>query len=74
MDLIQFFFNNINRKDITKNSDNLFDEGKIDSIDIIALIGEIEKYYNKPLNSSFINVENFKNFDTIKTMLEEAYE
>lgn len=70
---IQEFFLNIERADIDENSTNLISEDLIDSIDIMALVAEIEKYYKKPLNAEFISPENFEDFQSIKNMLEKAY-
>ncbi|AJC86762.1 phosphopantetheine-binding protein [Campylobacter sp. RM16704] len=71
MDLIQKFFDNIGRSDIDKNSKNLLSDGIIDSMDIVSLVAEIEKYYNKPLKSDFIKAEYFENFNTIQQMIME---
>ncbi|TXE82857.1 acyl carrier protein [Campylobacter peloridis] len=73
MQKIQEFFLNIERADIDENSTNLISEDLIDSIDIMALVAEIEKYYKKPLNAEFISPENFEDFQSIKNMLEKAY-
>ncbi|MBK1973812.1 acyl carrier protein [Campylobacter sp. TTU-622] len=72
MQTIKQFFLNIERTDIDENTENLISDDLIDSIDIMALVAEIEKYYGKPLDASFIKPENFENFKTIKDMLEIA--
>ncbi|WP_257935749.1 hypothetical protein UPTC15629_1369 [Campylobacter lari] len=72
MDIIQEFFNNIGRYDINKNTKNLLSDGIIDSMDIVSLISEIEKYYNKPLNSNFIKAEAFENFESIQCMITQS--
>ncbi|EAI9065360.1 acyl carrier protein [Campylobacter lari] len=72
MDMIQEFFNNIGRSDINKNSKNLLSDGIIDSMDVISLVSEIEKYYNKPLNSNFIKADAFENFENINKMISKA--
>lgn len=72
MQTIQSLFNNIERTDINENMQNLIEDDIIDSMDIMKLIIEIEKIFNKPLNSKYITPYNFKNFQNIKNMLEEA--
>ncbi|AJC85229.1 acyl carrier protein [Campylobacter peloridis] len=72
MDIIQEFFNNIGRSDINKNSKNLLSDGIIDSIDVISLVTEIEKYYNKPIKSNFIKPEVFEDFENIQRMITES--
>ncbi|ARE79963.1 phosphopantetheine-binding protein [Campylobacter helveticus] len=73
MEQIKQFFINIERTDIDENMDNLVSDDVIDSIDIMALVAEIEKHYGKPLKAEFINAENFENFTSIKKMLELAF-
>ncbi len=72
LELIKQFFINIDRSDIDGNMENLLSEDIIDSMDIMSLVAEIEKYYKKPLKAEFIKAENFENFQTIKNMLEQA--
>ncbi|HHP0339439.1 TPA: acyl carrier protein [Campylobacter lari subsp. concheus] len=72
MQQIQNFFNKIDRSDINETMQNLLSDDIIDSIDIMALVAEIEKYYKKPLKADFIKAENFESFKNIKAMLEIA--
>ncbi|HEG0608169.1 TPA: acyl carrier protein [Campylobacter coli] len=72
LELIKQFFINIDRSDIDENMKNLLSEDIIDSMDIMSLVAEIEKYYKKPLKAEFIKAENFESFQTIKNMLEQA--
>ncbi|ELF2321097.1 acyl carrier protein [Campylobacter sp. IFREMER_LSEM_CL2194] len=72
MQQIQEFFNKIDRSDINETMQNLLSDDIIDSIDIMALVAEIEKYYKKPLKADFIKAENFESFKNIKEMLEIA--
>ncbi|MBZ7973705.1 acyl carrier protein [Campylobacter molothri] len=72
MQIVKQFFININRSDIDENMTDLVSEDIIDSIDIMALVSEIEKYYKKPLKAEFITPENFESFKSIKNMLEQA--
>ncbi|AJD02353.1 MULTISPECIES: hypothetical protein [Campylobacter] len=72
MKIIQQFFINIERDDIDSSMKNLVSDGIINSIDIMSLVMEIEKYYKKPLSIDFITPENFENFENMKKMLDEA--
>ncbi|OOX90327.1 acyl carrier protein, partial [Campylobacter coli] len=47
---IQSIFNNIERVDVNENMENLIEDDVIDSMDMMKLIIEIEKIFNKPLN------------------------
>ncbi|MBZ7930600.1 acyl carrier protein [Campylobacter sp. LH-2024] len=72
MQIVKQFFINIERTDIDESMQNLVSEDIIDSIDIMALVAEIEKYYKKPLKAEFITPENFESFENIQKMLELA--
>ncbi|MBT0858575.1 acyl carrier protein [Campylobacter coli] len=72
MQEIKQFFINIERADIDENMENLLSEDIIDSIDIMALVAEIEKFYKKPLKAEFIIPENFESFENIKKMIDTA--
>ena len=72
MQEINQFFINIERSDIDESMENLLSQDLIDSIDIMALVAEIEKYYKKPLKAEFIKAENFESFKSIRKMLDEA--
>ncbi|OEW12618.1 acyl carrier protein [Campylobacter sp. BCW_6876] len=72
VELVKQFFINIDRADIDENMENLLSEDIIDSMDIMSLVAEIEKFYKKPLKAEFIKAENFESFRTIKNMIEQA--
>ncbi|EMC4544459.1 acyl carrier protein [Campylobacter jejuni] len=72
MQEIKQFFINIDRADIDESMKNLVNEDLIDSIDIMALVTEIEKFYKKPLKAEFITPENFESFESIKKMIKDA--
>ncbi|EAJ5697287.1 acyl carrier protein, partial [Campylobacter lari] len=55
-----------------ENSRNLIDMDIIDSIDMMKLILEIEKFIGKNLDAKYITPDNFEDFSTIKKMLEDA--
>ncbi|EDP0105405.1 acyl carrier protein [Campylobacter jejuni] len=73
MQEIKQFFINIDRADIDENMQDLVSEDLIDSIDIMALVAEIEKFYKKPLKAEFITPENFESFQAIKNIIEQAF-
>ncbi|MCV3395248.1 acyl carrier protein [Campylobacter lari] len=70
MENIQNMFNAINRSDINESSRNLVDEDIIDSMDMMKLILEIEKFIGKNLDAKYITPDNFEDFSAIKNMLE----
>ncbi|HFQ6673583.1 TPA: acyl carrier protein [Campylobacter jejuni] len=72
MQEIKQFFINIDRAYIDESMKNLVNEDLIDSIDIMALVAEIEKFYKKPLKAEFITPENFESFESIKKMIKDA--
>ncbi|EAH9280979.1 acyl carrier protein [Campylobacter jejuni] len=72
MQEIKQFFINIDRADIDESMKNLVNEDLIDSIDIMALVAEIEKFYKKSLKAEFITPENFESFESIKKMIKDA--
>ncbi|MBC5857538.1 acyl carrier protein [Campylobacter jejuni] len=73
MQEIKQFFINIDRADIDESMQDLVSEDLIDSIDIMALVAEIEKFYKKPLKAEFIAPENFESFQAIKNMIKQAF-
>ncbi|MFB1638799.1 acyl carrier protein [Campylobacter jejuni] len=72
MQEIKQFFINIDRADIDESMQDLVSEDLIDSIDIMALVAQIEKFYKKPLKAEFITPENFESFESIKKMIKDA--
>ncbi|AJC85219.1 acyl carrier protein [Campylobacter peloridis LMG 23910] len=72
MQNIKTLFENIGRFDIDENIQDLVDDDIIDSVDMMKLIMEIENFFNKPLNAKFITPNNFKNFQSIQQMLNQA--
>lgn len=73
MQTIKQLFINIGRTDINESMQNLVSDDIIDSIDIMALVAEIERFYKSPLSAEFIVSENFENFTKISAMLKKAY-
>ncbi|EAI7261264.1 acyl carrier protein [Campylobacter lari] len=69
---IEFFFTNIEKPEINKEMRNLVTDNIIDSLDIMMLVNEIEKYYNIPLKSEFILIENFESYEAIERMIKKA--
>ncbi|TKX29474.1 phosphopantetheine-binding protein [Campylobacter estrildidarum] len=72
MEEIKQFFINIGRADVNEDMQNLVSDNIIDSLDVMNLINEIEKHYNKTLDSDFMRPIYFENFESIKQMLELA--
>ncbi len=60
MQEIKQFFINIERTDINESMENLVSEDFIDSIDIMALVAEIEKFYKKPLKADLSHLKILK--------------
>ena len=70
---IKELFKAIERDDVDENMQGLISEDIIDSIDIMALVAEIEKRFGKALDAKFITAENFESFEAISKMLEKAF-
>lgn len=69
---IEELFAKIERNDITPQTSKLVSNALIDSLDIMALVTQIEKAYKKPLSAEFIEASNFESFESIKAMIEKA--
>ncbi|HEG2600173.1 TPA: acyl carrier protein [Campylobacter jejuni] len=69
MQEIKQFFINIGKGDIDENEQNLVSNDIIDSLDILNLVNEIEKYYDKELDSSLIQPKNFESFRNIQKII-----
>lgn len=72
MNEIKELFAKIERNDITPQMSKLVSNALIDSLDIMALVTQIEKAYKKPLSAEFIEASNFESFESIKAMIEKA--
>lgn len=72
MHLIKEFFAKIGRADIDENGQELVSNNEIDSIEVMALVAEIEKHYQRTLDRKFIKMEYFEDFASIKKMLDKA--
>ncbi len=72
MNEISELFAKIGRDDISPQASGLLKNGIIDSIDIMALVTQIEKTYKKTLDAKFLEVKNFESFESIKAMIQEA--
>jgi acyl carrier protein len=68
---IKELFVDIGKADVDESCTHLLANGVIDSLDIIALVGAIEKKYGKKLDIKYIQAENFINFTTLKAMIDE---
>lgn len=72
MNEIKEFFNNIGKDEINQEQTGLLKNGLIDSLDIMAIINQIEKKYGI-LDAKYISEENFDSFKSISNMLKQAY-
>ncbi|EHD2890807.1 acyl carrier protein [Campylobacter jejuni] len=72
MQEIKQFFINIGKGDISELDIDLFSSGKIDSLDIINLVGEIEKFYQVELDFEDLIPENFENFNSIRNLIDKG--
>lgn len=72
MNEVKELFEAIGKSDVDANQTGLLDNGIIDSLDMLALIREIEKKYGM-LAAKFIEAENFESFETIAKMIKDAY-
>ncbi|EAI6102773.1 acyl carrier protein [Campylobacter jejuni] len=72
MEEIKQFFKEIGKEDINEFDVDLFSSGRIDSLDIINLVGEIEKFYKIELDFEDLIPENFENFISIKKLIDKA--
>ncbi len=66
---IKKLFAAIGKDEVDESCSHLISSGIIDSLDIIALVGVIEKEYGKKLDAKYIQAENFINFATLQNML-----
>ncbi|EIZ0998224.1 acyl carrier protein [Campylobacter coli] len=69
---VKQFFINIGKDHISELDIDLFSSGKIDSLDIINLVGEIEKFYQIALDFDNLIPENFESFDSIKKLIDKG--
>ncbi|MFY4727377.1 phosphopantetheine-binding protein [Campylobacter jejuni] len=72
MQEIKQFFINIGKGHISEFDNNLIENGFIDSVDIMNLVAEIEKFYQITLDFDDITPENFENFIAIKSMIDKV--
>ncbi|MCI5969110.1 acyl carrier protein [Helicobacter sp.] len=72
MEIVEKLFQEIGREDVTRDMEDLLEDGIIDSVDVIAFLSAAEKYYNKPISADFIEFDSFSNFANIRAMLDRA--
>ena len=73
MNEIKEIFESIGLNDIDENATNLVSGGILDSMDIMAIATAIKKKYQKKLDPSFLEIENFQSFKAIENMIKQAY-
>lgn len=54
--------------DYTK-SENFFEDGLLDSMDIVILVSDIDKFYNISIDGIDILPENFVNIESIENLI-----
>ena len=52
------------------DSNNFFEDGYIDSFDLISLVATLDKEFNIKIKGTDIVPENFRNFDAINSLLQ----
>ncbi|MDK2977656.1 MAG: D-alanine--poly(phosphoribitol) ligase subunit 2 [Bacteroidales bacterium] len=53
------------------NENKLIDNGIIDSFDLIAIVGELNEFYNVNIGVAELNPENFNSAQAILKLIEE---
>ena len=51
--------------------ENFFDEGLLDSFDLVTLVSELDKTFGIHIDGMDIVAENFKNIDAIESLLKK---
>jgi acyl carrier protein len=54
-----------------ENVDNFFDEGLLDSFDLVTLVSELDKTFDIHIDGMDIVPENFMNIDAIESLLKK---
>ena len=72
MKIIKQLFEEIGRNDVNEDMEDLFSDGIIDSMNIIAFLTAAEKYYGKDIDADFIEFDSFDSFKNIRKMLDRA--
>ncbi|EOJ1778132.1 phosphopantetheine-binding protein [Campylobacter jejuni] len=71
MHVVKSFFENIGKGDVDETCEDLISLGVVDSLTIMALVGEIEKYYGVEVDFDYLVPENFINFRAIEGMINQ---
>ncbi|EAL7805566.1 acyl carrier protein [Campylobacter jejuni] len=71
MHIVKSFFQNIGKGDVDETCEDLISLGIVDSLTIMALVGEIEKYYGVEVDFDYLVPENFINFRAIEDMINQ---
>jgi len=69
MTSILAILNNIRPEANFLSSDNFIEDGLLDSFDMVTLVTELDKAYSVSIDGIDIIPENFRNIDSIKTLL-----
>lgn len=62
--------NEINESIVSFEGDNLFDEGILDSLEIVDLIERLEDEFDIEIDAELVVEENFKNKEAIIALIE----
>lgn len=73
MNEIKEIFKSIGLEDIDENATDLVSDGILDSMDIMAIATAIKKKYQKKLDPSYLEIENFQSFVAIENMIKKAF-
>ena len=60
----------VNKEIMTYTGDSMLEEGIIDSFDIIEIVAKLEEEFNIEIDAELIVIDNFKNIDSIISLIE----
>ena len=61
----------VNKEIVSYTGDSMLEEGIIDSFDIIEIVARLEEELNIEIDAEFIVADNFKNVDSIISLIEQ---
>ena len=69
MERILEILNSIRPEEDFTSSEDFISDGLLDSFDLISLVSELDNNFSISIDGMDINQENFKNLDSIKSLL-----